>query len=308
MILNTGLRTDIPAFFTPWFVNRLREGFVMVRSPYAPHSVTRYRIHPDVVDMIGFCTKNPAPMLDHMELLKPYGQHWFVTVTPYGPDVEPHVPPKEQVMEDFLRLSRIVGPHCVDWRYDPILVDGTYTVEKHLTEFERMASVLEGATQVCVISFIDLYEKVRRNFPEAREVSLADRMTLTREMVKIARRHGMVLKTCAEGDAYASVGADVSGCMTMETYERAIGEKLYPPAFKPGRKECACHLSADVGAYHTCAHLCRYCYANHDAQTVRKNLLAHDPASPLLVGHLLPEDQVHQARQQSWKDRQLSFL
>lgn len=73
MILQTGFRTDIPGFYSTWFANRLRAGFVLVRNPYDPQSVTRYAINPDVVDLIGFCTKNPAPMLPRMELLRPYG-------------------------------------------------------------------------------------------------------------------------------------------------------------------------------------------------------------------------------------------
>ena len=109
MIINTGMRTDIPAFYTPWFLNRLREGFVLVRNPYRPEQVTRYRLSPEVVDLIGFCTKNPVPMLDYMESLEPYGQYWFVTITPYGRDVEPGVPPVDQVLESFRKLSRMVG-------------------------------------------------------------------------------------------------------------------------------------------------------------------------------------------------------
>ena len=110
MILQTGFRTDIPSFYSAWFANRLRAGFVLVRNPYDPRSVTRYAINPDVVDLIGFCTKNPAPMLPRMELLRPYGQYWFVTITPYGPEIEPHVPPKAQVLQDFITLSKLSAP------------------------------------------------------------------------------------------------------------------------------------------------------------------------------------------------------
>jgi len=308
MILNTGMRTDIPAFFTPWFLNRLSEGFVMVRSPYAPTRVTRYRISPDVVDVIGFCTKNPAPMLPHMDMLRSYGQYWFVTITPYGTDIEPNVPPKEQVMADFRRLSDIVGPDCVGWRYDPIFISDAYPLERHLRDFETMARTLEGSTHTCVISFIDLYEKVKRNFPEARAVSREDRLTLGRAMADICRQCGMVLRPCGEGSELAAFGADCSGCMTIPVYERALGMRLNAPKGKPSRKECACHLSADIGAYHTCAHLCRYCYANHDAKTVAANLRRHDPRSPFLVGGFLPGDVVTDARQESWVQRQISLF
>lgn len=142
MILQTGFRTDIPGFYSTWFTNRLRAGFVLVRNPYDPQSVTRYAINPDVVDLIGFCTKNPAPMLPRMELLRPYGQYWFVTITPYGPEIEPHVPPKAQVLQDFITLSKIVGPDCIAWRYDPIFLSDTYTAARHIAEFEQMAAVL----------------------------------------------------------------------------------------------------------------------------------------------------------------------
>ena len=88
MIINTGMRTDIPAFYADWFVNRLKAGFVLVRNPYNPRSVTRYRLSPDVVDLIGFCTKNPAPLFPYRDLLASFGQFWYVTITPYGHSME----------------------------------------------------------------------------------------------------------------------------------------------------------------------------------------------------------------------------
>lgn len=119
MIIQTGMRTDIPAFYSEWLCNRIKEGYVLVRNPYNENQVTRYRLSPDVVDLIAFCTKNPAPMLSHMDFLKPYGQYWFVTITPYGRDIEPNVPDKERVIESFQKLSDHVGVNCVGWRYDP---------------------------------------------------------------------------------------------------------------------------------------------------------------------------------------------
>ncbi|WP_308596131.1 DUF1848 domain-containing protein, partial [uncultured Gemmiger sp.] len=211
MILQTGFRTDIPGFYSAWFANRLRAGFVLVRNPYDPQSVTRYAINPDVVDLIGFCTKNPAPMLPRMELLRPYGQYWFVTITPYGPEIEPYVPPKTQVLQDFIALSKIVGPDCIAWRYDPIFLTDTYTAARHIAEFEQMAAVLSGYTKTCVISFIDLYEKVRRNFPQVKSVPHTERETLGKAFIEIGRKYGMTIRPCAEGTALARYGADCSG-------------------------------------------------------------------------------------------------
>jgi len=305
MIINTGQRTDIPAFYSQWFCNRLKAGFVMVRNPYNPISVTRYRLSPDVVDLIGFCTKNPAPMLPHMDLLAPYRQFWYVTITPYGPEIEPRVPPKGEVLDSFRRLADIVGPDCIGWRYDPIFLSDDYPVSRHLEAFGDMARALAGHTRIAVISFIDLYEKTRRNFPEVRAVRQQDRLALGKSLVEIAGSHGMTLKPCAEGDELAPYGADCTGCMTVAMYERAIGSRLRVPAHAPARNACACYLGGDIGAYNTCAHLCRYCYANHDAAAVRANRRAHDPASPLLVGWPAPDDQIRDARQESWLDGQL---
>jgi len=309
MIIQASMRTDIPAFYAEWFLERLRAGEVLVRNPYDPASVTRYRLSPDVVDGIGFCTKNPHPLLDRLDALRPYAQYWFVTITPYGRDIEPNVPDREQVMADFIRLSSLVGPGNVGWRYDPIFISPEYPVDRHIADFEHMARTLSGSTDTCVISFIDLYKKVRRNFPEVREVCEKDRMTLCRTFVEIGRRYGMAIKTCAEGNGLAACGADVEGCLTAGTWERIIGHGLRIPKGKNQRNgACACVLGSDIGAYDTCRHLCRYCYANADAALVKRNAAMHDPKSPFLLGNAMAGDVVHDAVQVSWIDRQMRMM
>lgn len=308
MIINTGQRTDIPAFYSDWFANRLKEGFVCVRNPYNPDQVSRYRLDPSVVDCIGFCTKNPAPMFKYMDLLKDYGQYWFVTITPYGRDIEPNVKDKHQVLDDFKKLSGIVGVDSMGWRFDPIFITGKYSEEYHLRAFEKMATELDGYTKTAVISFIDLYPKVKRNFPEAREATKEQCLALGKEMVKIASAHGMVLKPCAEGDALAQFGADCGGCMRITDYEKAIGKKLNAPKKKGARAECACYLSCDIGAYNTCKHLCKYCYANVEPARVLAQSRLHDPKSPFLIGNYEKGDQIHDVPQKSWIDEQGSLF
>ena len=261
-----------------------------------------------MVDCIGFCTKNPAPMLPHLDKLAAFGQMWFVTITPYGADIEPHVPLKEQVMADFCRLSNRLGPHAVAWRYDPILLTDVYTADRHLSDFASMCANLEGATDTCVISFIDLYEKVKRNFPQVKAVPREDRLLLGREMQRIAASHGMRLVSCCEGDELAPFGVDCSGCMTLSTYEKAIGCHLHAPKQPKTTRGCLCHLSCDIGAYNTCGHGCRYCYANHDDAAVRRAMAQHDPASPLLIGHVQSGEVIRDAAQASWKDGQISLF
>lgn len=307
MIIQTGMRTDIPAFYSEWFLNRIREGYVLVRNPYNPGQVTKYSLSPEVVDLIAFCTKNPAPMLSHLDALKSYGQYWFVTITPYGKEVEPNVPDKEKVMEDFRRLSDIVGTDSMGWRYDPIFIDENHSVEWHIAEFEKMAETLSGYTESCVISFIDIYKKVERNFPDAREVSKQNRITLGRELIRIAGRYGMTVRPCAEGNDLEPYGADCSGCMTVKTFETALHSRLDVPKRKSNQRngQCACLLGVDIGAYDTCGHLCRYCYANANAALVKANMRKHDPASPFLIGGHMPGDVIHTAQQKSWIDGQM---
>ena len=300
MIINTGQRTDIPAFYAPWFANRLREGFVCVRNPYNPQQVSRYRLDPSVVDVIGFCTKNPEPMFPYMDLLRDYGQYWFVTITPYGRDIEPNVPDKHHLLDVFRRLSDTVGVNAIGWRYDPIFLSERYTDDYHLRAFEQIASALDGYTKTAVISFIDLYPKVRRNFPEVREVPGEARLTLGKEMIRLAQAHGMVLKPCAEGDDLAAYGADCGGCMRISDYEYAIGKRLVVPKRKGARAQCACYLACDIGAYNTCKHLCKYCYANAEVSNVLAQSRLHDPNSPFLIGNYREGDRVHDVPQQSW--------
>lgn len=308
MIVSTGQRTDIPAFYSGWLANRLREGFVCVRSPYNPVQVTRYRLDPSVVDAIGFCTKNPEPMLRYMDLLEGYGQFWYVTITPYGRDIEPNVPDKHHLLDVFRQLSEHVGRKCIGWRYDPIFLSKRYTKEYHLHAFAQIAEALEGYTDTAVISFIDLYQKVLRNFPEAHTVSFSDQEELGEKMVRIAREHGMTLRPCSEGNFLQRYGADCSGCMTIPMYERAIGRRLIVPHYAPGRKECACYLSCDIGAYDSCLHFCRYCYANQSREAVAVNRKLHDPQSPFLIENYREGDVIRDAEQRSWIDPQMSLF
>ena len=307
MIIQTGMRTDIPAFYSKWFLNRIKEGYVCVRNPYNPKQVTKYSLSPEVVDLIAFCTKNPLPMLPFLDELKPYGQYWFVTITPYGRDIEPNVPDKETVMEGFKELSDVVGADSMGWRYDPIFIDKKHSVEWHISEFEKMAEILAGYTKTCVISFIDIYKKVERNFPEAKSVRAEDMAMLVKAFVKIASKYGMVLKPCAEGEDLAKYGADCSGCMTVHTFETALNSRLEVPKRKKNQRngECACLLGTDIGAYDTCGHLCKYCYANVNPVLVKENMRKHNPDSPFLIGGYMPGDIVCEAIQKSWIDRQI---
>lgn len=309
MIINTGSRTDIPAYYSEWFYNRIQEGYVCVRNPYYPSQVQRFRLSPEVVDCLVFCTKNPAPMLPRLNELAQYRQFWGVTITPYGREIEPNVPDKEEVMDSLIELSKTVGIQAVSWRYDPIFISEKYSVEFHVQTFEYMAQKLCGFVDNCVISFIDLYEKTKRNFPMVQVVCRADREYLAQEFVRIGKKYGITIRSCCEGTELHRFGVDVSGCMTQSVIERAIGGSLQVPKSKKSVREgCECLLGNDIGMYNTCGHACVYCYANYDNETVRNNRRLHQPDSPFLIGGWLPEDEVKDAKQESYYVGQMSLF
>lgn len=311
MVLNTGSRTDIPAYYSEWFYNRVREGSVLVRNPYYPSQVTRYLLNPEVIDIMVFCTKNPLPMLRDSAslkaLLSTFDTFWFVTITPYEADIEPFVPPKEQVAASFQTLANLTGKQRISWRYDPVFITEKYSVAYHIKQYAAMAKILSKYTSQCVVSFIDLYEKTKKNFHGIRSVTHEEQEQLIEAFSETARAYGLQIHLCCENAALAGENVDADGCMSKAVLEKALGCKLEVPQKKMARAECACLLGADIGAYNTCGHGCLYCYANYDKSTVISNMRKHDPHSPFLIGKQREDDIVKDAVQKSWKNRQLDL-
>ena len=307
MIINTGTRTDIPAFFHKWFLNRIEEGFVCSRNPYND-DIYRYPLDSRVIDCLCFCTKNPKPLLKDIDSLDEYNQFWFVTITPYGRDMEVNVPSFKHVIRSFKRLSDHLGTNRVSWRYDPIFITEKYSIDFHIDKFEQMASQLHEYTRDCTISFIDLYQKVLKNFPEAREVTRKERLAIGENFAKAAGRYGIQMKTCVEGTLLDRFGFDSSGCMTQNVIERAIGKNLKIPKGKYRIRECNCIFGRDIGAYNTCLHGCRYCYANSNMKLVKKNQKLHNPDSPLLIGEVKEGDVVKEVSEPSYIDAQTRLM
>lgn len=321
MIINTGLRTDIPAFYSEWLINRIREGFVYVRNPYYRFQVSRYSLSPTVVDCLAFCTKNPYPLFKYIDELKAkYNMFWFVTLTPYGKELEPNVPDKTKVIEYFKNLSSKIGRNTVAMRYDPILINEDYTVERHIEEFNNIAKNINGYTEDITISFLDLYEKVKRNAPDIRPPSFEEQKQIVKAFVKIGKENNMVIHGCCENPIFKEYGVDITGCMSQEIVEKAIkhslkvsgnqSKRIITSSNKDIAKDislkhqdkvfCNCLMGNDIGAYNTCMHLCRYCYANFNKTMVQHNFELHNPKSPFLIGEADPKDRITNAKQKSW--------
>ena len=303
MILNTGTRTNIPAFFHKWFLKRIDEGFVLSKNPYN-NQIYKYNFDPKTVDCICFCSKNPKPLVRNLDNLSDYRQFWFVTITSYGKDIEVNVPNYKKVIKTFKILSENLGANAVAWRYDPIFITEKYDLDFHIDRFGDMASQLHEYTSDCTISFIDLYQKVLRNFPQGREVTTEERLVIGKNFAEIADEYGIQMKTCVEGTLLDQFGFDSSGCMTQQVLENAIGNNLKVPKGKYKNRECNCLMGRDIGLYNTCMHGCKYCYANSNIKLVKKNQKLHNPYSPLLIGDVKEDDVVKEVNEPSFIDAQ----
>ena len=311
MILSVSRRTDVPNYYSDWFINRLKEGFLYVRNPMNTHQISRINLSPEVIDCIVFWTKNPANMLGKLEYLQDYAYYFQFTLTGYGRDIEPNLPDKrKELIPAFQKLSEKIGKEKVIWRYDPILLSDKYTADYHLKAFEEIAGNLAGYTEKAVISFVDLYEKTWRN-TRGLGIRLAtekEMMGLAAEMARIASKYNLEIESCAEQWDFQKVGIQRGSCIDKKLIERIIGCRLTGQKDKNQRKECGCFESVEVGAYNTCLNGCRYCYANFSDEKVKENIKLYSQDAPLLCGNIGPDDKITDRKMKSLKNIQLSFF
>lgn len=306
MILSASRRTDIPCFYSQWFIRRLREGRVMARNPFRPSQVTAYPLSPENVDCIVFWTKNPIPMLKSLGGLEPYPYYFQFTLTGYGRDIEPGLPDKkEYLIPAFRALSRQLGKERVIWRYDPVFFTPRYTPEYHVRAFEQIASALEGSACRAVFSFLDMYRGIEGSMRRLgrREAEREELLGLCRAFKESARAHGMSLETCAEDMDLSGLGIRRGCCVDRELIEGMLGCRLKGKKDKNQRAACGCMESVDIGAYGTCGNSCAYCYAGGSRRGI-----AADIREPLLGRPLGPEDEVREKYLPSLRDGQLGLF
>lgn len=305
MIISASRRTDIPAFYSRWFFNRIKAGEVMVRNPMNPKQVSRISLDPGLVDAIVFWTRNPRPMLDHLDLLDRYPYYFLFTITSYGEDLEPGLPPGDDITATFMELSRRIGRERVVWRYDPILLTDRIDENHHLRHFTAMAAKLAPYTKRCIISFLDMYNKCKRNLKGINIMDLEHHQTQQRRigemLAPVAKEKGIELTTCAEEIDFSDLGIGHGKCIDDRLIERISGNSLETREDKHQRKTCRCVESIDIGAYNTCNHLCLYCYANTGTEAVRRNIALHDPSSPLMMGRLSGDEKISLRKIKSFK-------
>ena len=311
MILSVSRRTDIPNYYSDWFIARIKEGFLYVRNPMNAHQISRIDLSPEVVDCIVFWTKNPANMIEKLEDLKRYMYYFQFTLTGYGRDVEPNLPNKrEELIPTFKRLSEKIGKERVIWRYDPILISKRYTMNYHLQAFEEIADNLADYTERVVISFVDFYSKTKRNARGLgiRQITDEEMFEVAGKMAQIASKYNLIIETCAEQINLQEVGIQHGSCIDKKLIERLLGCKLIAKKDKNQRAGCGCFESVEVGTYNTCLNGCKYCYANFNDRRVEDNIKLYNRDSVLLCGNITSDDRIIERKVKSMKDNQISFL
>lgn len=301
MIINTGGRTDTVHYYSEWLLKRFEEGYVLSRNPLFPNKVTRYELTPDKVDCVVFCSKNYRPILkDLHKITDRFNTYFHYSITAYGKDVEKGVPTIEKSIETLKQLCAQVGKQRLAWRYDPVLLTETYTIEVHLATFERLAKALTPYVERCIFSFVEMYKKLDTNMPELIALTEQDKATLAGEMGRIAQKYGLHIQTCGTDEDFTRYGIHSSACMTLEMLGNANGVQFRDLKHKGSRQGCHCIESRDIGTYDSCTSGCKYCYANKSAKKALSNAQLHDPNSPLLLGYLKDTDTVTQGQQKSF--------
>lgn len=295
VIICASRRTDIPAFHSEWMMNRLKAGYVLVRNPVVENVVFRIDLNPKSVDCIYFMSKDPRPMIRHIDEITEMGHNvlFQVTVNPYGRDLEPGVPDVALVADGFKELSKKIGKERILWRYDPVLFDKRYGRKYHERKFGLLCEELSEYTNRCIFGFLDVYDKFDKSTASERlyDSSDSDRNWFMGMAGETAREHGMSLSWCCSPQPVNEYGIDNRGCIDRETM-LSLG---IPFEDVPGntRKGCRCVRNIDIGAYDSCLHNCVYCYANSVTPQGRSSKI-YDSTSDMLYGSLKSTDTVRE--------------
>jgi len=309
MILSVSRRTDIPAFYSEWFFNRLKEGFVYVQNPMNPKQVSKIILSPDTVDCFVFWTKNAKPMLKHLDELKDYKYYFQFTITGYNSDVEKGVHNKREIIKTFKELSNKIGKEKVILRYDPIFISKEYTIDYHIRAFSKLCSQLDGYTNRCVISFIDFYKKTERNTKHLNiiKMTMEDINLIADKLSKIAKKHNIKIETCSESYDLTAYGIEKGKCIDDKVISDVIGYEVNVKKDDTQRDVCGCVKSIDIGQYNTCMHHCLYCYANFNKIQVHENFKLHGKNYPLLIGKIREDAKITNRVMKSIKGKKLGI-
>lgn len=295
MIVSASRRTDIPAFYSEWFFNRIKEGYVLTKNPMNPVQISRIYLRPDKIDCFVFWTKDPYPMMEKLWILDEMGYPYYFqfTLTPYGNDMESNLRKKEEILLTFRKLSEQLGKARVIWRYDPIIINEALPLDYHIQAFRELASQLCGYTETCIISFVDNYRKLEKRAKEIiGEISGNQMLQLAEAFQELGANNGIEIRSCCEKLDLSPLGVKRSSCIDGSLIERLSGRQIKAKVDKNQRIGCGCIQSVDIGTYNTCLHGCLYCYANHSQDSIIRNYGSHNPQGDILLGTISSEAKI----------------
>ncbi|MCZ7356334.1 MAG: DUF1848 domain-containing protein [Candidatus Methanoperedens sp.] len=287
-IISVSRRTDIPAFYGDWFMNRLKEGFAGYVNPFGGQKYT-VSLKPEDVSCFVFWSKNFKPFIEKLKVIEDLGYKFYFNYTITGLPKIFECNEKEIAIEALKELSNSYSTKHINWRYDPIIISEITDYDFHIRNFENIASVLEGHVERCIISYVFRYGKVKRNFEKLRSesgINVTDpdnssRIKLANEFADIAARHGITMFSCC-GDYLLGHKIAKAHCVDGKLIEELFYEDGFRYGERPTRKECGCTESVDIGAYDTCPHGCIYCYANTNKKVAEARFRSHDRSAAFL--------------------------
>ncbi len=289
MIISASYKTDIPAFYGKWLLNRLDAGYCMVINPYNKQA-QRVSLRHEDVDGFVFWTKNLTPFIHNLQTIKEQGYAFIVqySINNYPRTLEISVVNAEQSINHMRVLSDTYGQRALVWRYDPIVFTSITPFDFHISSFKELAKNLEGTTDEVVVSFAQIYKKTQRNMNWASETfgfTWSDppdevKIRLVLELNRIAKSHKMQLSICSQKQ-YLIDGIVPARCIDARRLSEVSG-KLTNVKVKGNRPDCECYLAKDIGDYDTCPHGCVYCYAVNSRALAQKLFREHNPQGEFL--------------------------
>ena len=302
VIVSASRATDIPAFYADWFFDRLEKGYSVWTNPFngAKSYVSYARTR-----LVVFWSKNPRPLLPHLEKLREKGIRCYLhyTLNDYETEgLEHGIPPLDERIDTFLRFSELLGKELVIWRFDPLIRTDRIGVEELLRKAERIGDRLRGHTRKLVFSFADIrtYRSVQRNLRRNdirwREFDERQMLDTATGLAELNKKWGYTLATCGERIDLSQFGIRRNKCIDDELIVRQFADDpllmdflgverdgLFGPETvvrknakdKGQRPFCGCIASKDIGEYDTCPHQCAYCYANRSDGKAAENYRLH---------------------------------
>lgn len=298
MIISASRRTDIPAFYSKWFMNRIREGFLLTKNPFNSKQISTIDLRPKSLEAVVFWTRNPSPLIPYLDELDKLGYNYYFqfTITGYPKILEKNTPQLNESLETFKKLSSKIGSEKVIWRYDPIIFSNITDLEFHYTNIEKIAKELSCYSNRMIISFVDLYKKTEKNLRkleidgliELQEINQTNEnfKNICTHISKVAHKYNFEIFSCAESFDLSKFGIKHGKCIDEKLLNELFNLKLNFKKDRNQREECGCMVSKDIGIYNTCIHGCEYCYANVNKSLTQKNFKLHDCNSPLISGEI----------------------